>query len=98
MQNFLLLVMFYLKPSKEELALERASAWSECSKSCNGGVQWRAVSRNASREREREWRVCVSSPCPVLSRHQSWADDLCAGHHQATPGHTQYGKWLSFVR
>ena len=45
----------------------------------------------------REWRVCVSSPCPVLSSSGSgitWADRLCARHKLGY----QFGQWLSFVR
>ena len=46
----------------------------------------------------REYRVCVSPPCPmshsINTISVNWADKLCAKHRLGY----QYGQWQSFVR
>jgi len=100
-KHLVILTTFYLQPTKESIepgSIYKNSrqnfqgTWSSCSKSCNGGVQWKMRNNGT-----REWRVCVSSPCPVLSSSGSgitWADRLCARHKLGY----QFGQWLSFVR
>ena len=99
-QHFVILSTFSLKPSSESPA--RAShksssqgPWSACSRSCGGGVQWRAQ-LNGTRYLQldyhlstwtfyqflinlREWRVCVSPACPGMSSPRSSSTSLSPG-------------------
>jgi len=99
-KQFVILATLSLPPSNEssmissrDTLVDDSGSWSSCSRSCNEGVQWRQTWNGT-----REYRVCVSPPCPmshsINTISVNWADKLCAKHRLGY----QYGQWQSFVR